>query len=475
MREFNIFGRQVFSWGEPEQSKIKRKVTSTEYGGSEYKVGTISLQMLRKVALRSPILLKGIYKKNKDVFRNWFEIKPVDDNKKLDKTDVKILKDFDKRSLFPLKLFQAGVCADIYGTGFLEYIFYNEKGRDINPSTKPKDNYDIVDIVVLNPEFIKERKKKNKKDNILYWVYKENINSDEKYVHPERIVPVIKDKLPHSSFGTSRVDVLANVLKSKLNSDVTSGEILNWFGKGILDWTITDMDDEQEKSMIKTAKAHPDTYIHDQDYSLEVKNPTRIDPKPFYEYFYANIAACLEMPVHMLIGQQIGNVTGSEVGISDYYRDVENNQKLIFSPIVEDIYTRVLKSRNKTWRYFLDWNPIFVDELSEAKIVQTRTYSVVQLFNAGIIDAKEARGMLNEGAIVLDVDKVPKKERDIPVIPITDPNIEPQPPVKKPTVKHTLIDLLPSQKAMIDKIREFGRQEMMAQEERIKEAKKRKK
>jgi len=327
----------------------------------------------------------------------------------------------------------------------------------------------------LNPEFIKERKKKNKKDNILYWVYKENINSDEKYVHPERIVPVIKDKLPHSSFGTSRVDVLANVLKSKLNSDVTSGEILNWFGKGILDWTITDMDDEQEKSMIKTAKAHPDTYIHDQDYSLEVKNPTRIDPKPFYEYFYANIAACLEMPVHMLIGQQIGNVTGSEVGISDYYRDVENNQKLIFSPIVEDIYTRVLKSRNKTWRYFLDWNPIFVDELSEAKIVQTRTYSVVQLFNAGIIDAKEARGMLNEGAIVLDVDKVPKKERDIPVIPITDPNIEPQPPVKKPTVKHTLIDLLPSQKAMIDKIREFGRQEMMAQEERIKEAKKRKK
>jgi len=52
---------------------------------------------------------------------------------------------------------------------------------------------------------------------------------------------------------------------------------------------------------------------------FDVKNPTHIDPSPFYDYFYTNIAAVIDMPKHMLIGGEMGNVTGSEVGTSAYY------------------------------------------------------------------------------------------------------------------------------------------------------------
>ena len=74
MKEIKLFGRQILSWGE-EGSKNGRSVKhaiSTE--SSQYRVGTLSLEMLRSVALSEPLVLKAMHKKNKDIFRNWFEI-----------------------------------------------------------------------------------------------------------------------------------------------------------------------------------------------------------------------------------------------------------------------------------------------------------------------------------------------------------------------------------------------------------------
>jgi len=467
MRHFEIFGKKVFSWGE-EESKVHKTVHQSVIASrqSEALKGA-KPTMLRKIALREPLILKAIHKKNKDTFRNWFKIKPTEGTGNIDKNILRLIKDFDKRTNFPYKLYTSGVCANIYGTGFLERTFIESKNKE---NDSPVDfNNKPLNLFNLNSEFITRRKKKEKgKDNISYFIYKEK-RGEEVFIHPDRIIDIAIDKLPYSSFGISKIDVLINVLQSKMDADVTSGEILSWFGHGILDMTIENMQPEQEKEMIKLFKQHPNYYAHDQDYKLNVVNPNRIDPKPFYDYFYTNIAAALEMPVHILTGESLGNVTGSEIGVSDYYHDIENIQKIIFTPIIRKIYTQLLESNGHKWKYDIVWNPIFVDELSEAKILQTRSYPAVQGVVNGILSIPEGRRIYNDGVVDLDIEKVPEKSKPEvePPKDVSEPNVEPQPTVKKPTVKQKVIPLTEEQKIMIKRA---GIRETIEQEKRLKEA-----
>jgi len=440
MKEVKLFGRQILSWGEPEaDSKIGRNVRNALIPDKqEYRVDTLSLELLRKVALKEPLILKAIIKKNKDTFRNWFDIRMRYDESNLTPRLSNIITNFEEFSNLQNKLYVSGVCANIYGTGFIEIIYNEPKNKSI--SSPVDDNSRPVNIRVLNSEYIKERKynEKNNLDKTLYWAYKEK-TGEEILMHPDRIIDIAIDKLPFSDFGISKIDILSNILLSKMNADIAAGETLSWFSTGILDMKIENMDDEQEKAMLTLFNKHPHYYVHDDDYTLDIKNPTRIDPKPFYDYFYTNIAAVMEMPTNVLIGGAPG-ISGSEVGISDYYHDIENIQSIIFTPIIRKLYTELFKSYGYKWNYDIVWNPIFVDEMTEGKIMQVRSYSAVNAKNSGIISIPEAREILNNGVIDLDIEKIPEiKKPDVPVNPVNpidQPNIEPQPAVKGPTVKN---------------------------------------
>ena len=471
MRSLRELGRD-YIWGvsKPEEvSKIKTTVKNQiDNMFSGYHLTKLKPEMLRKIATSEPLFFKAMNKKNKDTFRNGFVIKAKEPGDTVDDKILRLIDDFNYRTFILSKLEKAGKCSNIYGTGFLERTFIEKNASVDSPVDK---NSKPLGIIPLNSEFITSIKKHpDKKDGIDYFVYSEN-PSKTIYIHPDRIIDLSIDKLPHSPFGISKVEVLANILKSKMGADVSSGQILAWFSHGIIDTTINGMQPEQEKAMIALYKQHPDYYVHDEDYELKVHNPTSIDPYPFFEYFYANIAAAFEMPTHILIGQQIGNVTGSEIGVSDYYHDIENIQNLVVTPILVDIYTQLLESYGYEWDFLIDWNPIFVDELSEAKILQTRTYSATQNFNSGIIDLSEARHILNEGVTDLDIDKeIEPPENDVPSEPISDPNIEPQPTTKKPTVKQTWTPLNDEQMRMIEAEKERGRIELIEQELRLREA-----
>jgi len=255
-----------------------------------------------------------------------------------------------------------------------------------------------------------------------------------------------------------------------MNADEALGEIISWFGHGILDMTVENMTDEQMKNMVKIFNTHPDYYVHDQDYELDVKNPSQFNPKEFFNVFNSNIAAAAEMPTHILTGESIGDVTGSEVNVSDYYNDIANIQEIVFTPILISVYKQLLESNNIRWKYKIDWNPVFVDELSEAKIYQTRAYAASQLFNAGIIDIKEARFIMNEGFTVLDVGKDIKK-KDVDGSVVDQPNVAPQPVVKPKSFK---VPLTAEQCEMIAKAEhELGLRELYEQDKRLDEAKKR--
>ena len=471
LREYVSNWGNKYIWGlsdddTPVRSKAKRIGTNKSYSNRETNNG-IDLELLRNIVITEPLIRKAIFKKNRDTFKNWFTIEDNDGNKISDR-DYKIVKSFDKKSNFPTVLYKAGISANIYGTGFIEKIYNEQSGT--KASTKIDGRKNIIDLELLNSENIKERKKINDKDTTLYPVYKSKNSSEEVLIHPSRLEVVRIDSLPYSYFGISIPRVLWNILNSKMNADKSAGELLNWYGRGMYDIMIEGMTEEDETHTEKQVKKHPDYLIHDEKVKVDVVNPTRIDPAPFYEYFYTNIAAALEMPKHMLTGAEMGNVTGSEVGTSAYYSDVENIQNLVFTPIIEDIYRELFKSMGKKWDYNIIWNPIFVDELSEARILQTRSYSTSQNFNSGIIDISEARKMLNQGIISLDPEKdINPVEEEKPEI--SNPNIEPQ-PVKKRESKESIFTpfLTRAQKEMIERANLKGKIEEELQEKRLREA-----
>jgi len=444
-------------------------VITSSTNRAESLVEGLSAQQLRKIALKEPLIMKAIKKKSMDTFRNWFEIKPLDSDGKLSQRAKDLINDFDKRTNIKSKFNVAGIASYIYGTSFIERTFLES---DRNKSyTKPPKNVKPLNLVLLNSENIQKMDKMKDGGSQLYYVYKEQ-GKDDVYIHPDRLLVVAIDRLPYSNFGNSVINSASNILKSKMNSDLTSGEILNWFGRGIITMMIRDMNDEQKKKALEYFKSHPDFYVFDQDYQMDVKNPTRIDPRPFYDYFYVNIAAALVIPQHILTGVEMGNVTGSEVAVSDYYHDVENIQQMIFTPLLEKVYKNLFESNGIKWKYYIDWNPIFVDELSEAKILQTRTYSAKEAKIAGIIDVPEARKILNDGVVSLDVFKELKIKKDV-VPPTSDPNIQPQPAMKQPTIRQSVDPLNVVQREMIIKARELGEKELVEQEKRLEEAKER--
>lgn len=436
-----------------------------------YPVDKVNLTMLRKIAMREPLVRKAILKKNKDTVKNWFSIKTASGDA-IPIVDEKIISNFDERTAIPSKMYTAGVCANIYGTGFLEKLYEEEINKSVDVSKPVKKNNKLFGLKPINSEFVKERREEK---GDLFYIYRNPKDADDLLIHPSRVVDVAIDRLPYSYFGISIIDVLLNVLKSKMTADKTAGDFVDWASRGIVDIKVTGMQDEQEKSAKKTVEQHPYYFIHDEDFDVKIENPQRIDPSPFYEYFYTNIAAAVDMPKHVLIGGDIGNITGSEVGLAAYYSDIENIQKVILTPVIEDIYKELLEGYGRRWKYKIHWNPIFVDEMSEARILQTRTYAATQNVLAGIIDIPESRKILNEGVVDFDVNKIPVLPKNDAVV--SDPNIEPQPTVDDPksSLDNMIKPLTAAQIELIRRNRLLGELELIKQEERLKEAERKRK
>ena len=459
--KLKLFGREIISLS---GSKVTGKGTlSSIIHDDRSNVSEIKADMLRKIVLREPLIFKAIWKKNKDTFKNGYNVLDVATNEELIPKFNKYLNIFNKKTDFFNTFTIGGICANIYGIGFVEKIY--KEDDSISAESKPNDSVMLIDLELLNSENISRLAPKMGDVGDKFYHYAKG--SETIYIHPSRIEPVVIDKLPFSKFGISKVALLVNVLKSKMNFDISSGEYLNWGGLGMFDLLIKGMTDAQEEAAKKTLKTHPDFLVHDEDYELKVENPKSLSPADFINYFYVNIAAAIEMPKNMLTGGEMGNITGSEVGLSSYYSDIENNQKILSTPIL-NIYEEILKRNFGIDKELeLDWHETFIDELSEAKILQTRSYSAVQCVNSGnpIIDVSEARKMLRDGYVDLDINKVPEIEGK-PVEP-SDPNIEPQ-PVIKPTKKDSKFkELSPLQKTMIAIEQEIGKREIVEQDARL--------
>jgi len=379
-----------------------------------------------ELANQSPIFMKGVRKKTMDSIRAWFQIETTNGTAPI-KADEDALNAFLKRSEYKKKFSQAVKDAFIYGDGFILLQFdFTDNGVDLKDP--PKKGSEPVNAVVLNPEKITSVKylnDANTNKDLYHFVYSDGMS--DKVIHPDRIqhIKIIEDT--KSKLGVSTVDVLRNTIKSKKNVDIAVGRILSWFSHGLLDIKANDIDDDEIKELKAVAKTHPSSWVHDvDDFEIDVIQPNAIDPEHFMNFIVLNIASVLVMPVHVLTGIQVGKVTGAEIGFADYYRDIKDMQELIYTPLIEDLYKRIIEARGRVWKYNLVWNTVYVDELGEANIMEKRMGFVVSGIQAGVIDIEEGRRMLNEGLIELDLNKKPRRPQ-----PPQNPDMPNRPSMKK--------------------------------------------
>lgn len=360
----------------------------------------------RELAYQSPIFMKGVRKKTMDSIRAWFKIETKNQSTPI-QADENAIYAFEKRTNYKKKFSHAVMDAHIYGDGFLLIGFNNDNKRSLKDA--PADNAEPRTIKILNPQKITKVQylsEANRKKDLFHFVF--STGQGEVMIHPDRIQHIKIDEDSTSKLGVSKIDMLRNTIKSKKNVDIAVGKILSWFSHGMIDIKAKDIDDDEIEKLTKVAASHPSSWVHDEDdFELEIIEPKAIQPEEFMNFLVLNIASVLVMPVHVLTGIQIGRVTGAEIGFADYYRDIRDIQDLIYTPLITDLYRRIIEARGRTWKYELAWQTVYVDELGEANIMEKRMEYVTKGIQAGVIDIEEGRRMLNQGMVEIDINKKP--------------------------------------------------------------------
>jgi len=428
--------------GKKELNIIYPPDASPEYKHSFLKK-ELNMVECRKTAQQCPLFMKGARKKAMDSIRAWFEIQSLNQQTIPVKADLSVLKAFERRTQFIYKWMEARIASFTYGDGYLLITYENDEKTEIwDAPTKIKVGDESVYVApwkvsVLNSEFITEidfypsEKEKYQKLYTKHFHYTDTKDGKDYWIHPDRIIHLTVDKLPHKELGNSKINLLRNIIKSMINIDISCGEILAWFAHGSYDVKEDGLDDDRRQFWEKVAKKHPGTWIHDETAEIKAINPVAIDPKPFYDYLVLKVASAFRMPTHVLTGIQVGKVTGAEVGMGDYVKDVKDDQDLLYTPLIETLYEKILRAKGRRWKYKIVWNAIYIDELAEATILHKRVEAATLAMNGqrgagGFINPTEARTVFNKGQIELDTENIPT---DIPKPSLA----KPESPSKKPS------------------------------------------
>ncbi len=418
-----------------EEIKVGKKELNLQYpadGSPEYKHPWLKKELTmaecRETAQQCPLFMKGARKKAMDSLRAWFEVQSTNSKTVPVSADLNILKAFERRTQFVSKYLEARIASFVYGDGYLLITYENDEETELHdPPTKIEVNDKLVYVApwkvqVLNSEYIPEidfypaEKAKYAKLFTKHFHFVDTKDGHDYWIHPDRIIHLTANKLSFKEFGNSTVNLLRNIIKSMINVDISCGEILAWFAHGAYDIEDMDLDEDRIRMWEKVVKKHPGAYMHNDRTKIKAVNPVAIDPKPFYEYLVLKVASAFRMPTHVLTGIQVGKVTGAEVGMGDYVKDVKDDQDLMYTPLIETLYERILEAKGRKWKYHIVWNAIYIDELAEATILHKRVEAATLAMNGqrgagGFINQKEARTVFNKGQIQLDAENVPT---DIP-------------------------------------------------------------
>jgi len=428
----------------------------TYTGRQTLDIGSLNYTDLRKIWQKDPLVQKAVHKKNRDALRDGWTLKHKKKDQTIKDNVQDIINEFNETSEFHKNLEIAGNCANIYGNGLIEILYYEQEK---NGSELPISEAAMPGgFNLLNMETFRGREQHK---GINYYKYGADV-----LIHPDRIIDVIKNQLPYSNLGISDIYTLYIILKSKINSDESLGKILTWFGNGKIDVTLKspNVNDNYKNAVAKNLEKNQDFFIHGENEEYIAINPVTINPSPFLEHFYMNIAAQFLMPKYVLTGVQPGQLTGSEVGLEDYYKEIEAERQFVWKPIITRVYKQLLKSHNIEWEYEVIFPPVLIDESNEANIFKTRTEAASMLLDRFTITEEEVRKIITDGITGKDgspnIEIVRKEEPVQPIKPLVKE--EPVPTQKEIEEQEQFI--------MENRDKLLGEIELIQQEVRCKQA-----
>ena len=376
----------------------------------KYSLDALTPSLRRRMAFTAPFFWKGLTKKSRDTFKAGFTLLRIKDDKEPSSAEQAIVDIFNRRTNLFHKLTIVSMCVGVYGDGFLLMEFDTDDPSQKDFLSKPiPRGAEPRQLKILNPENLFERRYKSphwRKKKVQHYLYSNQKDGQERFIHPDRILHFKEDELPFSQFGVSKVDILRNIISSTADIDISMGEVIKWFARGIVQVTKEGMDATEKKHIEKEVGKHYPYFVNDEKYEMKIHNPSAIRPKEFYDYMIQATAAVLVMPTHLLQGVHIGKVTGAETSYTDYYNDINDVQQFTYSPELIRMYSILFAaSENRIFDYNLIWSDIYINESAEADLLSKRSVSAVSLKGANIIDYKEARQIVNRGFIKLDINK----------------------------------------------------------------------
>jgi len=460
-------------------SKIKKDFYYSGMG-EKAEMGTLTRDVMGLTAVMEPLLRKGIWKENRDIFKDGWDVITKKKNGIVPDKISDLLKDFDYQTKIQYKYEQAGISSNIYGDGFLEILWDEPQNTTID---MPPPNTAPVDLKIFNAEYIDHTEHKNKNDPLLYYIYKEP-KIKKQYIHPGRLQHIIKKQLPGKTFGVSDVYTGNKILTSKMNADEQYGEFIEWMGAGSFDVLIKNATKDDLLKAEKILKKRHNVNLHNEDTEWKTLNPVIFNPKDFNDWFLINIGALRDMPYYMLAGTQPGQLTGSEMGFLDYMNHIKSIRTNVFTPHIEQLYDLILKGNNipnGMKEYRIQWKESYIDEQMEATILKTRTEAASLALDHFTIDENEFRAIMKQG--IKDME-----ERDVlDTKPIEKNPLVIQPEIIPSDVNKNITNnpeamyskkypnlLTTEQKLNLEKLKLKGKLESLLQEERLLEVEKKK-
>ncbi len=389
-----------------------------------------NLRQLLLLYRDDPMSQAAIKKRSKDLFEAGFKVTGAD--KELTDAIERFIK--DKFIRMPWKFARAARDALIYGNGFLEMDFANDQNV-ARPELEPEGN-DIIALHSINPEqmIIIEEDRPDEENygritgyfsmppltgaihTLSFLTVTESHKSLlglGKRLHPDRIIHIKFDTVGDSNLGLSVLEPAFNIMKSKIDTDISLGVITTKFSKPILEFIVkkgtkpAEMQraDKMARDINKNANkvSH---IVHDEN--LEFKIPgvagKSLRIKEYYDIMLDQLAIQFGVPKRLLIGSEAGSISGSELNLVAYFQSIESDQNTIMKPLIMKLLNQWhIATRGEELPEDVDivFGRLYADEINAVKANMLDTQSVVAAEKAGLITKEGARKKLSD---VLGID-----------------------------------------------------------------------
>ncbi len=236
-------------------------------------------------------------------------------------------------------------------------------------------------------------------------------------VHHSRVLRFIGREVPtierytEQQWGISEIEIIFDELKKRDNTSWNIAQLVFLANLRVL--KMSDMgevlaagDDQSQKELYDTIRAQnalmssSGMYVMDKDDDFQTHQYSFGGLNDIYESFMLDVAGAAEMPVTKIFGRapQGMNATG-DGDKENYYNTIEQKQESQLSPVLDKLLPIMFMSEFGNIPDDLDYsyNPIETpNEEDISNIVDKKSASIINVFNAGIISQKIAMKELRQ-------------------------------------------------------------------------------